>query len=635
MDRAVPLDRMADEIVARSVESRSPSARPRAGAPDVRRAARGDRLSLTGNLEDLPLLDILQIVSFSKKTGYLAIHAAGRRRRHRVPGRPRGVPPSPGTACPLDPPRRQRCPRRRRDRLLRKRIEIALEQLIRLREGEFNFSLTETTARARGGARHPGRDAGRAASTRRSCCWTWRAAWTRTAATRRPRWRRRSREALAERAGRRRAPLRPSADSSRSDARAAAGRRGRRRAAAAGRERSRPADAARSPPARPLRPPARWRPRGARRADAGAAGRCCWWTTRRTCARVLAEHFTRGRLPGASRPTDPDAAVKTGRPAGQGRHAAFMLVTDLGMPTSGGSSFHGGFEVVKRLWKMNLQPPVLMMTESLSTAPAGARARQMGISELRLQARPVQARPASSSRPTCAAFARSAWCATCCPAVERRALRAAAGGAPADGGGASAAAGPAPSGRAVAPARASCSSASRSCAQRGEATQISLAGDEGGPRVLRARPAASWSRATSCAAWAASARRPAARASTCWPARCTIPLSASRRSSATWSSPAQALRGRAARRQVRSQHLLGKVGRFRSDRRPRCCRCVTHRETIAVLFGDNPETRRAAGAAGAARGVRQPGRRRARERLPAAQGAGAAELPAPVARMRA
>ena len=32
-------------------------------------------MSLNGNLEDLPLLDILQIVSFSKKTGYLSIRA--------------------------------------------------------------------------------------------------------------------------------------------------------------------------------------------------------------------------------------------------------------------------------------------------------------------------------------------------------------------------------------------------------------------------------------------------------------------------------------------------------------------------------------------------------------------------------
>ena len=56
----------------------------------------------------------------------------------------------------------------------------------------------------------------------------------------------------------------------------------------------------------------------------------------------------------------------------------FILVTDLGMPTSGGSSFHGGFEIVKRLWKMNLRPPVLMMTESLSPA-LQLRARQMKI----------------------------------------------------------------------------------------------------------------------------------------------------------------------------------------------------------------------------------------------------------------
>jgi CheY-like chemotaxis protein len=53
-------------------------------------------------------------------------------------------------------------------------------------------------------------------------------------------------------------------------------------------------------------------------------------------------------------------------------------VTDLGMPSSGGASFHGGFEVVKRLWKMNLRPPILMMTESLNQS-LRLRARQMGI----------------------------------------------------------------------------------------------------------------------------------------------------------------------------------------------------------------------------------------------------------------
>jgi CheY-like chemotaxis protein len=74
---------------------------------------------------------------------------------------------------------------------------------------------------------------------------------------------------------------------------------------------------------------------------------------------------------------DPDLAVKTGGRLGKDG-VPFILVTDLGMPTSGGSSFHGGFEVVKRLWKMNLRPPVLMMTESLSPA-LQLRARQMRI----------------------------------------------------------------------------------------------------------------------------------------------------------------------------------------------------------------------------------------------------------------
>ena len=74
---------------------------------------------------------------------------------------------------------------------------------------------------------------------------------------------------------------------------------------------------------------------------------------------------------------DPEAAAKL---AGRLRseETPFVLVTDLGMPASGGASFHGGFEVVKRLWKMNLRPPVLMMTENLSQS-LRLRARQMDI----------------------------------------------------------------------------------------------------------------------------------------------------------------------------------------------------------------------------------------------------------------
>ena len=74
---------------------------------------------------------------------------------------------------------------------------------------------------------------------------------------------------------------------------------------------------------------------------------------------------------------DPEEAAKA---AGRLRDGdlPFVLVTDLGMPATGGASFHGGFEVVKRLWKMNLRPPVLMMTESLNQS-LRLRAKQMGV----------------------------------------------------------------------------------------------------------------------------------------------------------------------------------------------------------------------------------------------------------------
>jgi CheY-like chemotaxis protein len=93
--------------------------------------------------------------------------------------------------------------------------------------------------------------------------------------------------------------------------------------------------------------------------------------------RILAERFTRGGF-NVVEAEDPDSAVKK---AGRLAKASipFLLVTDLGMPTSGGTSFHGGFEVVKRLWKMNLRPPVLLMAETLD-ATLQARARQMDIS---------------------------------------------------------------------------------------------------------------------------------------------------------------------------------------------------------------------------------------------------------------
>src|SRR5213593_2796901 len=98
-------------------------------------------MSLTGNLEILPLLDILQIVSFSKKTGYLAIRTGAG--EGAIVFHDGFVTASfTWDSPPLDP-RVRGLPPEQRTRLLRHRIEVALEQLIRLREGQFNFSLAD------------------------------------------------------------------------------------------------------------------------------------------------------------------------------------------------------------------------------------------------------------------------------------------------------------------------------------------------------------------------------------------------------------------------------------------------------------------------------------------------------------
>src|SRR5919109_4716767 len=110
-------------------------------------------MSLTGNLEDLPLLDILQIVSFSKKTGYLSIRTTVG--EGAIVFRDGFVVSSfTWDSLPVDP-RLRTLPDDKRALVLRQRIELALEQLIRLREGQFSFSLTDQPP-PRIGSRHIG-----------------------------------------------------------------------------------------------------------------------------------------------------------------------------------------------------------------------------------------------------------------------------------------------------------------------------------------------------------------------------------------------------------------------------------------------------------------------------------------------
>jgi two-component system, chemotaxis family, chemotaxis protein CheY len=320
-------------------------------------------MSLTGNLEDLPLLDILQIVSFSKKTGYLSIRTGAG--EGAIVFRD-GFVISAFTwdTAPLDP-RARSLPPDQRVRMLRNRIEAALEQLIRLREGQFNFSLSDE-APTRVGARdileetlpdgiNPqellldlarGMDEDRRDST---------------------------------------AALEVSFVEPEDDTAPVPTASPPSTPAAAPGPAPRPAAPPSPPPPAPPGPsaPSAGRPSASSAVSASSSASAerviLLVDDEEEVRRVLADHFTSGGYQ-VVEAEDPEAAVKKAGRLGRAG-IPFLVVSDLGMPTSGGSSFQGGFEVVKRLGKMNLHPPVLMMTESLGSA-LHARAKQMGIARI-------------------------------------------------------------------------------------------------------------------------------------------------------------------------------------------------------------------------------------------------------------
>jgi CheY-like chemotaxis protein len=299
-------------------------------------------MSLTGNLEDLPLLDILQIVSFSKKTGFLSIQAAGG--SSAIVFRD-GFEVSAFTSLtrPLAESER-RLPPEARLRRVRERIELALKHLIRLRDGEFNFSLAEEPPTV-----VDGRDV--AEETLESGI--------------------NAQELLLG--------LARGLDEDRRDSAAAL-------EASFAEAPPLPAEPASFdedletpavPPPASVPVPA---PVEAPAAAPAAEPRAVILVDDEADVRaMLAEHITRGGFQVLEAEDPETAAKKASQLAKAG--VDFVLVTDLGMPTSGGASFHGGFEVVKRLWKANLKPPVLLMTETLNGA-VQARARQMGITNI-------------------------------------------------------------------------------------------------------------------------------------------------------------------------------------------------------------------------------------------------------------
>lgn len=317
-------------------------------------------MSLTGNLEDLPLLDILQIVSFSKKTGHLTIHASSGDgaivfRDGLV------VTAFTWDTTPLDP-RVRTLSTDKRDRFLRTRIELALEQLIRLREGQFNFSLSDDLP-----VRVESRDIRAETLTTGINPQELLLDLARGMDEDR-----RNSTALLEASFAEAPPSGPAPLAIPPD-----GFEEEFELEPEDEEElfTLPVRAVLAPPA-PDPPPPAPPPLAPVTSAAAEPPALLLVDDEEDVRRVLAEHLTQGGYQ-VVEADSPDAAVKKAGRLGKAG-IPFVLMTDLGMPTSGGASFQGGFEVVKRLGKMNLHPPVLMMTDSLSSA-VQARARQLGV----------------------------------------------------------------------------------------------------------------------------------------------------------------------------------------------------------------------------------------------------------------
>jgi CheY-like chemotaxis protein len=72
---------------------------------------------------------------------------------------------------------------------------------------------------------------------------------------------------------------------------------------------------------------------------------------------------------------DVESAVESGARLGEGG-GRFVLVADADMPASLGNSFRGGFEIVKRLARLQLRPAVVMMAHDASSALKAMPKRQ-------------------------------------------------------------------------------------------------------------------------------------------------------------------------------------------------------------------------------------------------------------------
>jgi CheY-like chemotaxis protein len=500
-------------------------------------------LSLTGNLEDLPLLDILQLVSFSRKTGVLSIQ--GEVGESAVVFRDGFVVSAfSGESLPPDARIRTLSPDKRRE-LIRGRIGMSLERLIRLREGQFSFSLDNKVPETVGSRDIVDETLEEGINAQELLL---------DLAKGMDEGRRDSMAALeASFAG----PLEDSSPVS---------------AAEAFDEEFSQAD---EPP--PLEPEEAEDVSGPveSRSPGVELPTLLLVDDEQDVRRQLAAHFTAGGYL-VVEADGPDAAVKKAGRLGKAG-IPFGLVTDLGMPTSGGASFHGGFEVVKRLWKMNLRPPVLLMTDNWGAA-LQARARQMGIASVVFKPGLSKLEPEQYVADL-AAFAKK---------ILSDILPATRGAAPAP------AASPAP-----APARkASADDYSRELADlQGHLAQLRARGDATEVASLVMKVAQQFFERSLLFAVRNDEIRglwgfgPSSRDE-------NLNLSA-REIVVPLTEPSIFLDVATSRRPFRgslpdgkwTHHLMDRIGRFKSQEAA-LAPLTTNREVIAVLFGDNPETGR-------------------------------------------
>ncbi len=294
-------------------------------------------MGLKGRLEDLPLLDMLQIIAFSRKSGYLRIAAT--KGRGAVVLREGRVLFSYCWSTLAGLEELVRHPEKVTTALIREQIEVSLRELSSLREGHFQFELGDPASEEFGGLRirpfllPDGLDAQEllldlAVEIDNE---------------------RREATSLLELAFRGERPREPG-----------------------------PAPAARETTAKPPVPaPATPRPREISSPKASPARDSVVLVDDESPVReVLSEELAKKgyRVFTASNPTKGASVVNERAAAGE----RVMVVVDLKMPTSTERSFFGGFELIRRVHRSHPEIPVLLMAETLSEK-AKMRARELGI----------------------------------------------------------------------------------------------------------------------------------------------------------------------------------------------------------------------------------------------------------------